>query len=259
MEIKNIIAEKENGILKLTISREQYHNALNKQTVIELQYLIGAAQTDAQVKAILITGSGRKSFVSGADIKEFIGLSETDARHLSMLGQNTFKQIENSAKPTLAAVNGFALGGGCELAMACHLRIASSNAIFGQPEVKLGIIAGYGGTQRLIQYIGKTKATELHLTGKNISADDALKFGLVNYVVEPDQLMNASKALLNEIIIHSPKTIEAVIKSLNYYFDQHNAGFENEIEEFGKCFLTNDTKEGIQAFLEKRTPHFTGF
>ncbi|MBA2612490.1 MAG: enoyl-CoA hydratase/isomerase family protein [Bacteroidetes bacterium] len=258
MNYTNLFTLLDGNILIITINREQRLNALNKQTIIELEDVIKNAQTQADIRAIIITGAGNKAFVSGADIKEFIGLSDSEGRALATFGQNAFNSIETSIKPILAAVNGYALGGGCELAMACHLRIASDNAIFGQPEVKLGIIAGYGGTQRLIHYIGKAKAMELHMTGRNINSAEALYLGLVNYVVPQSQLLNKSKELLNEIIINSPKSIEGIIKSINSYFESNNSGFNNEIEEFGKCFLTNDSKEGVSAFLEKRKPNFTG-
>jgi len=258
MNYTNLFTLIENNILIITINRESNMNALNKQAIIELEDVIKTAQTNNEVRAIIITGAGEKAFVSGADIKEFIGLSDAEGRALATFGQNAFLTIEKSIKPILAAVNGYALGGGCELAMACHLRIAGENAVFGQPEVKLGIIAGYGGTQRLIHYIGKAKAMELHMTGRNITSHEALNLGLVNYVVPHSQLINKSKELLNEIIINSPKSIEGIIKSINSYFESSNIGFENEIEEFGKCFLTNDSKEGVSAFLEKRKPNFKG-
>lgn len=258
MNYQNLLLNNNNQKLTITINRPDYLNALNKQTVLELEDCVINAQRDTEIKAIIITGQGDKSFVSGADIKEFIGLSESEARQLALIGQNAFKTIENSKKPILAAVNGFALGGGCELAMACHLRIASEHAIFGQPEVKLGIIAGYGGTQRLIQYIGKTKATEYHLTGKSMSAAEALNYGLLNYVVPKDDLIRSSNELLDSIIRHSPITISAVLKSLNSFYDINEKGFESEINEFSKCFITNDSKEGIAAFLEKRKPNFLG-
>lgn len=258
MTSTNLILTKEDNILTVSINRILQHNALNKQTIIELGLVIKDAQTNDDVRAIIITGEGDKSFVSGADIKEFMGLSAEEGRALATFGQNAFKLIEQSAKPILAAVNGYALGGGCELAMACHLRVASEKAIFGQPEAKLGIIAGYGGTQRLIQYIGKAKAIELHMTGKNISATEALNMGLVNYVVPHEELLHKSKTLLQEIIINSPKSIQGIIKSINSYFESSNTGFEQEIEEFGNCFLTNDSTEGVNAFLEKRKPKFNG-
>lgn len=257
MSHKNLKLTVENNILEITITREYCFNALNKESVSELTVAIAEAQVNNKIKAILITGIG-KSFASGADIKEFVGLTLEEGKALALFGQAAFKSIENSKKPVLAAINGYALGGGCELAMACHLRIASEKAIFGQPEVKLGIIAGYGGTQRLIQYIGKTKAMELHLSGKSIDAQTALNLGLVNYVVPHEQLMNESKSLLKEIIINSSKSIEGIIKSVNSFYDANESGFENEINEFGKCFLTKDSVEGIQAFLDKRKPDFKG-
>jgi enoyl-CoA hydratase len=258
MESSNILIKLENNILVITINRISSFNALNRQTIIELEDIIKNAQNNNNVRAMIITGAGEKAFVSGADIKEFVGLSDAEGRALASFGQKAFLTIENSVKPILAAVNGYALGGGCELAMACHLRIASENAIFGQPEAKLGIIAGYGGTQRLIHYIGKAKAMEFHMTGRNISSSEALKLGLVNYVVPHHELLIKSKELLTEIIVNSPKSIEGIIKSINYFFESNNLGFVNEAEEFGKCFLTNDSKEGVNAFLEKRKPNFKG-
>lgn len=258
MKYKYLLLDIKDNKLTIIINRPNFMNALNKETVLELGDCILKSQKNKNIKGIIITGAGNKSFVSGADIKEFLGLSEAEARQLAITGQSVFKSIENSEKPIIAAINGYALGGGCELAMACHLRVAAENAEFGQPEVKLGIIAGYGGTQRLIQYLGKTKATEYHLTGNNISAKKANQLGLLNYVVKQEDLLSFSNEFLDQIIQYSPKAIAAILKSLNSFYNSNEKGFENEINEFGKCFLTTDSAEGIAAFLEKRKPRFIG-
>ncbi|MGQ0827621.1 MAG: enoyl-CoA hydratase/isomerase family protein [Bacteroidota bacterium] len=258
MTFENLLTTTDNGILTITINRPDKLNALNKKTVAEIGEAVKNGVSDNAVKAIIITGAGPKSFVAGADIAEFVGLSVEQGMALAKAGQSVFKQIETSPKPVIAAVNGFALGGGCELAMACHLRIASENAKFGQPEVNLGLIAGYGGTQRLIQYIGKTKATELHMTADLITAEQALNLGLVNYVVPQDQLMAKCLEIIEKIKSKSPKAITGVINSVNAYFENGVDGFDTEIKEFGKCFGTEDFKEGTSAFLEKRKANFTG-
>ncbi len=258
MTFENLLTTIENGILTITINRPDKLNALNKKTVQEIGAAVKNAEADNEVKAIILTGSGQKSFVAGADIAEFVGLSIEQGKALAQAGQDVFKSIETCSKPVVAAVNGFALGGGCELSMACHLRIASDNAKFGQPEVNLGLIAGYGGTQRLIQYIGKTKATELHMTADMINAEQALNLGLVNYVVPQDQLIAKCVEIIEKIKSKSPKAITGVINSVNAYFENGVDGFSAEIEEFGKCFGTDDFKEGTSAFLEKRKANFTG-
>jgi enoyl-CoA hydratase len=258
MNFENLITNFENGVLTITINRPDKLNALNKKTVEELGKAFAAADKDNGVKAIILTGSGQKAFVAGADISEFVGLSSEQGSALARVGQTTFKQIENCSKPVIAAVNGFALGGGCELAMSCHMRIASENAKFGQPEVNLGLIAGYGGTQRLTQYLGKTKAIELHMTADMIGAEQALQLGLVNYVVPQDQLIAKCNELIEKIKTKSPKAISGVITSINAYFEAGVDGFNTEIEEFGKCFSTEDFKEGTSAFLEKRKAAFPG-
>lgn len=256
MTFENLLTSIENGILTITINRPDKLNALNKKTVQEIGVAIKNGESDNNVKAIILTGSGQKSFVAGADITEFVGLTVEQGKQLAKAGQDVFRSIETCAKPVVAAVNGFALGGGCELSMACHLRIASENAKFGQPEVNLGLIAGYGGTQRLIQYIGKTKAIELHMTGELINAEQALHLGLVNYVVPQEQLIAKCNELLDKIKGKAPKAITGVINSVNAYF--YSDGFDAEIEEFGKCFATDDFKEGTNAFIEKRKAEFAG-
>lgn len=258
MTFENLLTTVENGILTVTINRPDKLNALNQKTVEEIGAAIKSAESNKTIKAIIITGSGQKSFVAGADITEFLGLSIEQGKTLARTGQTIFKSIETCSKPVIAAVNGFALGGGCELSMACHLRIASENAKFGQPEVNLGLIAGYGGTQRLIQYIGKTKAIELHLTGEIINADQALNLGLVNYVVPQDQLIEKCTEIANKIKSKSPEAITGVINSVNAYFENNVDGFKTEIEEFGKCFATEDFVEGTSAFIEKRKANFVG-
>jgi enoyl-CoA hydratase len=258
MTYENLLTALDNGVLTITINRPDKLNALNKKTVAEIGAAMKAGKDDSAVKAIVITGAGPKSFVAGADISEFIGLSIEQGKALAQSGQDVFRSIETCPKPVVAAVNGFALGGGCELAMACHLRIASDNAKFGQPEVNLGLIAGYGGTQRLIQYVGKTKAAELHMTADMITAEQALNLGLVNYVVAPDQLISKCLELIEKIKTKSPKAITGVINSVNAYFENGVDGFAVEIDEFGKCFSTQDFKEGTSAFLEKRKANFTG-
>lgn len=258
MEFKNLLFNLSNGILTITVNRPDKLNALNKLTVQEIGHAFQEAKANPEVKIIIITGAGVKGFVAGADISEFVGLTTEQGKVLAKAGQDIFKAIEDSPKPVIAAVNGFALGGGCELAMACHLRIASDNAKFGQPEVNLGLIAGYGGTQRLIQLIGKTKAIELHLTGDMITADQALYLGLVNYVVPQIELMSRSIEIAERIKAKSPKAIAAAITAINGYFTEGVDGYQKEIEEFSKCFGTDDFKEGTAAFLEKRKANFTG-
>lgn len=258
MNFDNLLTTNDDGILTITINRPDKLNALNEKTVNEIGVAFETAKTNSSIKAVILTGSGTKSFVAGADIAEFIGRSVEQARVIAQRGHDIFKAIENFPKPVIAAVNGFALGGGCEIAMACHLRIASENAKFGQPEVNLGIIAGYGGTQRLIQYIGKTKALELHMTADMITAQEALSLGLVNYVVSQEQLLDKCKELLAKIMNKPPLSIAGVINCVNAYFEEGVNGFAKEVDEFSKCFSTEDFKEGTSAFIEKRKAIFQG-
>ena len=255
-QFNNLLVNTENQIHYITINRPDKLNALNKETVSELGKAIKNIYSDNNVRGVIITGAGTKSFVAGADISEFLGLSPEQGKAMAQAGQDVFKAIEECPKPVIAAVNGFALGGGCELSMACHIRVASKNAKFGQPEVNLGLIAGYGGTQRLIQYIGKTKATELHMTADMLTAEEARTLGLVNYVVPQDQLMDKCKEILQKIFTKSPKAVAGVIASVNAYYSEGVDGFKTEVDEFGKCFGTSDFKEGTSAFLEKRKPVF---
>jgi enoyl-CoA hydratase len=254
-----LTTELSTGILTITINRPDKLNALNKAVIEELSLALEEIYTHPEIKSAIITGSGQKAFVAGADISEFLALDAAGGKALAQKGQDIlFTKIERSPKPIIAAVNGFALGGGCELAMACHFRLCSDTAKFGQPEVNLGLIPGYGGTQRLTQLIGKGRATELLLTGNMIDAATALQYGLVNYVVSPDELLNKTRSVLEVINTKAPLAIAAVIKSVNAVFDETKNGFEIEINEFGKCFGTADMKEGATAFLEKRKPNFIG-
>jgi enoyl-CoA hydratase len=256
---QNLIVERKDNIEIITINRPAQLNALNKETINELHDAINAADNEQSVGVIILTGSGEKSFVAGADIKEFADFTIAQGGELAMNGQQTlFTFIENLGTPVIAAVNGFALGGGLELAMSAHLRVASSNARMGLPEVSLGVIPGYGGTQRLPQLVGKGKANEMIFTAGMIKADEALQWGLVNYVVEPQELMAKCEEIANKILPNSPMAIRSAITAVNAGFENGVNGFEKEIEEFGKCFGTAEFKEGTTAFLEKRKPNFRG-
>jgi enoyl-CoA hydratase len=254
---KTLLTSLENGIFIVTVNRPDKLNALNKDVMSDLDTVVNEIETNPDIKAVALTGSGEKAFVAGADISEFVGLSNEEGKSLAKTGQNIFSRIENCTKPIIAAVNGFALGGGCELAMACHFRIASDNAKFGQPEVNLGLIPGYGGTQRLVQLIGKGRALELLMTGNMIDASIALEYGLVNHVVPQDDLLPKAKMILDQIVSKAPLAVGKCITAVNAVFSNEN-GYEIELKSFGECFSTNDMKEGTSAFLEKRKPHFKG-
>jgi enoyl-CoA hydratase len=253
---QTLLTSLENGILVVTVNRPDKMNALNKNVMSDLNTVLNEIQSNADIKAVIITGSGQKAFVAGADISEFVGLSNEEGKALAKTGQDIFFRIENSTKPIIAAVNGFALGGGCELAMACHFRVAGENAKFGQPEVNLGLIPGYGGTQRLVQLIGKGRALELLMTGNMIDASIALKYGLVNHVVPQDDLLPKAKMILEQIIAKAPLAISKCIAAANAAYTENGYGIE--LQSFGECFSTNDMKEGTSAFLEKRKPQFKG-
>jgi len=257
-QYENILTEVSEGILTITLNRESKLNALTIKTLQELRLAVAAAQSDASVKGIIITGAGPKAFAAGADISEFAHFGEPEATRMSADGHDVMNTIENSDKPVIAAVNGFALGGGCELAMACHMRLASENAKFGQPEVNLGVPPGYGGTQRLIQLIGKGKAIELLLTADAIDAKTAFELGLVNYVVPQEELIGKCREILSKIGTKSPVAVGKVIKCVNDYFRPNVNGMQREIYEFGEAFITEDFKEGTDAFLNKRKPNFPG-
>jgi enoyl-CoA hydratase len=258
MLYKNITLQSENNISIITINRPDKLNALNIETIEELHNAFLETEQNQNIKVIILTGSGNKAFVAGADISEFYKFSVEKGKQLSADGHNKlFNFIENLSKPVIAAVNGFALGGGLELAMSCHIRVASENAKMGLPEVSLGVIPGYGGTQRLPRLVGKGKAMEMIFTAQMISAQEALNYHLVNYVTTPDELINKCNELASQICKNSPAAIASAIKSINAGFAVVN-GFEAEINEFGNCFGTNDFKEGTTAFIEKRKPQFTG-
>lgn len=255
---QTLLSNLENGIYTITINRPDKLNALNKDVFTDLNAAIDEIESNFEIRSVIITGSGTKAFVAGADITEFNALSKEEAKALSKRGQDIFLKIENCPKPIVAAVNGFALGGGCELAMACHFRVASENAKFGQPEVNLGLIPGYGGTQRLVQLIGKGKAMELLISAHMIDANEAKELGLVNYVATTETLIEHTKQILSVINSKAPLAIASCIKAANAVFDESKDGYALEIEEFGNCFDTADMKEGTAAFLEKRKAVFTG-
>ena len=255
---KNILTKLDNSILTITINRPDKLNALNLNTLSEIKAAIRNAYDNSDIKGVIITGAGEKAFIAGADISEFTGLSVEKGKEFAANGHEIFNLIENCPKPVIAAVNGYALGGGCELAMACHLRVASENAQFGQPEVNLGITPGYGGTQRLIQLIGKGKAFELLMTADMVKANDALSLGLVNYVTSREELLPKCIEIIEKIKTKSPVAIKGVVKCVDAFFAEGVDGFKTEIDEFGKCCGSEDFKEGTAAFLEKRKATFPG-
>ncbi|HEY4206517.1 MAG TPA: enoyl-CoA hydratase-related protein [Puia sp.] len=247
------------NILTITINRPDKLNALNKTVMSELDEIVSEIYVNKDIKGAILTGAGSKAFVAGADISEFQGLNPDEGEELASRGQEIFARIEGSPKPIIAAVNGFALGGGCELAMACHFRLCTPNARFGQPEVNLGLIPGYGGTQRLTRIIGKGRALELMLTGRMADAQEALRIGLVNYVIDGDELLTKCREILAAIGEKAPLAVAKIIECANIA-EEGGAedGYFYEQESFGECFGTEDMKEGASAFLEKRKPHFKG-
>ena len=259
MDFENIIVEKGDGLGQITINRPKKLNALNKDTITELSLAFKLLEDDTEVKVIILTGSGEKAFVAGADIAEFANFSVDEGGNLARKGQEIlFDYVENLSTPVIAAINGFALGGGLELAMACHFRVASDNAKMGLPEVSLGVIPGYGGTQRLPQLVGKGKAMELIMTAAMISADDAKNYGLVNHVTTLNELLTLAEKLAGKIMRNSSVAIASAIKAVNANFKDGVNGFDVEINQFGNCFGTEDFTEGTTAFLEKRKPNFPG-
>jgi len=255
---KTLLTSLENNVLTITINRPDKLNALNMQIFDDLNNILDEIEINTEIRGVIISGAGTKAFVAGADISEFGDLNKEQAMTMSKRGQDIFFKIERCNKPIIAAVNGFALGGGCELSMACHFRIASENAKFGQPEVNLGLIPGYGGTQRLVQLIGKGRALELLMSGNMIDANTALQFGLVNHVVKQEELLTKARSILETINSKAPLAVSACIKTSNAVYDETKNGFELEIKEFGNCFATEDMKEGVSAFLEKRKANFKG-
>lgn len=259
MAYNNIITEITDKVMTITINRPAQLNALNSETILELNKALSLADINNDVRVIIITGSGEKAFVAGADIKEFADYTLEEGKMLSARGHKLlFDFVENMSKPMIAAVNGFALGGGLELAMACHMRVASDNARMGLPEVSLGVIPGYGGTQRLAQLVGKGKAIEMIATAGMIGAEEALQWKLVNHITKPEELLSFCKELAARMMKNSPVAIAASIRAVNAGFKAGTNGFTAEIREFGNCFKSEDFKEGTQAFMEKRKPAFTG-
>lgn len=259
MDYENIYIEEENSIATITIDRPKKLNALNKRTIEELHVAVKELDEDVDTKVIIIVGSGEKAFVAGADISEFAHFSVKEGRQLSAMGQkNLFDFIENLSTPVIAAINGFALGGGLELAMACHFRVASTNARMGLPEVSLGVIPGYGGTQRLPQLVGKGRAMEMIMTAGMIDADKAFAYGLVNHVVSPEELVPLCIKIASRISNNSTVALKQAIKVVNAGFKYDVDGYAAEIDAFGHCFGTDDFREGTSAFLEKRKADFPG-
>ncbi len=257
MNYENILLEKKGNVLTISVNRPNQLNALNLATIQELHQAFSEADSNKDTKAIIITGGGTRAFVAGADIKEFAHFDVEQGKVLAKNGHDLlFDFIENLATPVIAAINGFALGGGLELAMAAHFRIASDNAKMGLPEVSLGVIPGYGGTQRLAQLVGKGRAMELILTANMLTADEAKDCGLVNHVVSQEELLPLAEKLANKIASNSGTAISAAIKTVNASFDKNTNGFLEEIINFGECFGTADFEEGTTAFLEKRRPNF---
>ena len=257
MSYQNILLEQNEAIATITINRPSKLNALNKETLEELHEAILDAEENNSIRVVIITGSGDKAFVAGADISEFSNYDIAQGADLARKGQElVFNTIQNLKTPVIAAVNGFALGGGLELAMACHFRVASENAKMGLPETSLGLIPGYGGTQRLGQIVGRGKALEMIMSASMISAEEALNYHLVNYVVSQEELLTFSEKLASKMCRNSSTAIAAAIKAVNANFETGVNGFEVEIEQFGNCFGTQDFEEGTTAFLEKRKPKF---
>lgn len=259
MSYQNILSEFNDGITYITINRPNKLNALNKDTINELNQAFKVADKDKNTKVIIVTGSGEKAFVAGADISEFADFDVENGGKLAAKGQELlFDFVENLSTPVIAAVNGFALGGGLELAMACHFRVASDNAKMGLPEVSLGVIPGYGGTQRLPQLVGKGRAMEMVMTAGMIDAKEALNYGLVNHVTTQEELIPLCEKIAGKIMRNSSVAIKGAIKAVNANYKDGVNGFEVEIKQFGKCFGTEDFTEGTTAFLEKRKADFPG-
>ncbi|MFQ6617879.1 MAG: enoyl-CoA hydratase-related protein [Fidelibacterota bacterium] len=259
MSYQNLIFDVKQKIAFITVNRPEVLNALNAETMLELGDAFAKVKNDSEIRAVIITGSGDRAFIAGADINELYQQTPISGKEFSTRGQRVFREIENLNKPVIAAINGFALGGGCELAMACHIRIASESAKLGQPEVSLGIIPGYGGTQRLSRLVGKGKAMEIILTGNMISAREAYEIGLVNRVVPSDKLMEESVSVAKTIISKGPIAIKLAIEAINRGVEvSQEEGLRMEATLFGLICTTRDMREGLKAFLGKREPNFKG-
>ncbi len=259
MELNNLLYSVDpDGIAIITLNRPEQLNALSMAVVSELEQVFLRAQSDDTVRGIILTGAGEKAFAAGADISEFKGMNAGDGEQFARNGQAVFSTIEQTAKPVVAAVNGYALGGGCELAMACHLRVASENAKFGQPEVSLGLIPGYGGTQRLPRLVGRGIAIEFLLTGNQVSAQRAYEIGLVNAVASPDALLAVAKELVTTIASKAPIAVAKVLEATRAANLPQDEGMTCEATLFGQCCATDDFGEGVDAFLNRRKPSFTG-
>ncbi len=257
--MNNLLTEIKNNVLTITINRPQKLNALNHATLQELESVIIQAQADDEVKAVIVTGSGEKAFVAGADIAELAQTNAISGLQFAQFGQQVMNRIEESVKPVIAAVNGFALGGGCELAMACHLRIASDNARFGQPEIKLGVIPGFGGTQRLTRLVGKGRAMEMNLLGEMIDARRAQEIGLVNQVVSQEELLPLARQWADKLVQSAPVALAMIIDAINHGAESSlPEALAYEAKAFAVCCATEDKAEGTAAFLEKRPARFTG-
>ncbi len=256
MELKALKLEIEEGIATITVNRPKAMNAINAQVMEEFHYLFAEGLDFSIIKGVIITGSGEKAFIAGADITEFTNLDKQAGYEKSAYGHKVYDSIESCAVPVIAAVNGYSLGGGNELAMACHMRICSDNAKFGQPEVNLGLIPGYGGTQRLIQYIGKGRAMELLLTGDMIDSVKALEYGLVTHVTPPEELLNVARKIITKISTKGPIAVSNIIGTVNAFFDKTANGFVKEKVIFGEALESEESTEGVSAFLEKRKPEF---
>lgn len=257
MDYKEILVSQEDGIVSLVINRPKALNALNKYVFNDLDSFFSEGYNEYEgLKGVIISGAGEKAFVAGADIKEFLSLDAEAAIHLSKKGQEVFFKIERFHVPVIALVDGFALGGGCELAMACHMRIATPSAKFGQPEVNLGLIPGYGGTQRLPQLVGKAKAMEMILTGNMIDAEEASRLGLVNYVCENEEATAKAIKIISKTATRGPQAVQKSIDAINDFYDKNKNGYESEHKTFGAIMVSEEAKEGISAFLEKRKAEF---
>jgi enoyl-CoA hydratase len=259
MTYENLLYERKDQIGYVTFNRPKVLNALNRKTIEELGALLARAREDAEVRVLILTGAGEKAFVAGADINELAQRTPVDGKEFSIFGQGVFRMLETLGKPSIAAINGFALGGGCELALACTIRLASRTAKLGQPEVKLGILPGYGGSQRLARLCGKGVAQELCLTGEMIAAEEALRLGLVNHVYEPAELLPAAEALAKRIIANAPLAVRYAMEAIEHGLDMsQEEGLFLEATLFGLCCATDDMREGTRAFLEKRKAAFKG-